>query len=109
MEVQSICKALLGAHQLVRVCPMACFVLNIPARCIHRTSYIECLIAGLIILPLISKAECVRLLKGLALPRFGKIALAGSRRLRPTLAAAPVLFAHAAFTEINIGRIINPT
>ncbi len=45
------------------------------------------------------KLECVHTLKGLALPRAshsGEIALAGSRRLRSTLAAAPVLFVHAA-------------
>ncbi len=44
---------------------------------------------------------CVRALKGLALPRVshsGEIALTGSRRLRFTLAAAPVLFAHAVVT-----------
>jgi hypothetical protein len=39
--------------------------------------------------------KCVQALKGLALPRrvskFGEIALAGSRRLRSTLAAAHVL------------------
>ena len=37
-------------------------------------------------------------LEGLALPRAshsGEIALAGSRRLRSMLAAAPVLFTHA--------------
>ena len=47
-------------------------------------------------------------LKGLALRRAshsGEIVLAGSRRLRSTLAAAPVLFAHAAVTETKIGRI----
>jgi hypothetical protein len=37
-----------------------------------------------------------------------EIALAGSRRLRSTLVAAPVLFAHAVFTEINSSRIISP-
>ena len=39
--------------------------------------------------------------QGLALPRAshpGEIALSGSRRLRPVLAAAPVLFAHAIVT-----------
>ncbi len=44
------------------------------------------------------KAECVPPLRRLALPRvshYGEIALAGSRRLRSKLAAAPVLFAHA--------------
>jgi hypothetical protein len=48
----------------------------------------------------LSKAECVRARKGLALPRLshsGEIALAGSRRLRSTLTAAPVLFAPAVF------------
>ena len=48
-----------------------------------------------------AQAECVRVLKGLALPRAthsGKIALSGSRHLRSTLAAAPILFAHAALT-----------
>jgi hypothetical protein len=45
------------------------------------------------------KAKCVHALNGQALPRashFGEIALADSGRLRSTLAAAPVLFAHAA-------------
>ena len=40
-------------------------------------------------------------LKGLPLPRashFSEIALTGSRRLHTTLAAAPVLFAHAVVT-----------
>ena len=43
--------------------------------------------------------------KGLALPRpshFGEIALAGSRRQRSTLAAAPLLFAHAVITETSL-------
>jgi hypothetical protein len=43
-------------------------------------------------------------LKGLALPRachFDEIALSDSRRLRSTLVTAPVLFAHAAVTEIK--------
>ncbi len=47
-------------------------------------------------------AEYVRALKGLVPPRAchsGEIALAGSRRLRSALAAAPVLFAHAVVTE----------
>jgi hypothetical protein len=47
------------------------------------------------------KLEWVRAQKGLALPRAshpGEIALAGSRRLHSTLAAAPVLFAHDAVT-----------
>ena len=50
------------------------------------------------------KLECVHTLKGLALPRAshsGEIALAGSRRLRSTLAAAPVHFVHAAVTVAN--------
>ncbi len=67
---------------------------------------------GVIIIPLFSKAECVHTLKGLALPRAshsGKIALSGSRRLRSTLAAVPVLFAHDVVTEIEIGRIISPS
>jgi hypothetical protein len=58
----------------------------------------------------ISKAECVHALKGLALPRASRscvIALVGSCRLRTTLAAAPVLFAHAIVTEIEIGRVIS--
>ncbi len=53
----------------------------------------------------------MRTLKGLALLRAshsGKIALAGSRRLRFTLAAAPVLFAHAVVIVAKIGRIGNP-
>ena len=47
--------------------------------------------------------------KGLGLPRashYSEIALAGSRRLRYTLAAAPVLFVHVVATEIKIGKII---
>ena len=51
-----------------------------------------------------TKSKSVHTLKGLALPRachFGEIALAGSRRLHSTLAAAPVLFAHAVVTEIK--------
>ncbi len=53
----------------------------------------------MVILPIITKAEYVHALKGLALPRAshsGEIALSGSRRLRSMLAAAPVLFEHAA-------------
>ena len=49
-----------------------------------------------------TKSKSVHTLKGLALPRAchsGEIALAGSRHLRSTLAAAPVLFAHAVVTE----------
>ncbi len=51
-----------------------------------------------------TKSKSVHTLKGLTLPRSchsGEITLAGSRHLRPTLAAAPVLFAHAAVTEIK--------
>jgi hypothetical protein len=39
---------------------------------------------------------------------FGEIALAGSRHLHSTLAAAPVLFAHAVVTEIKTSRISSP-
>ncbi len=49
--------------------------------------------------------------EGLALPRVshsGEIALAGSRRLRSTLAVAPVLFAHAVVAKAKICRIISP-
>jgi hypothetical protein len=51
-----------------------------------------------------TKSKSVHTLKGLALPRAshsGEIALAGSRRLHSTLAAAPVLFAYAVVTEIK--------
>jgi hypothetical protein len=51
-----------------------------------------------------TKSKSVHTLKGLVLPRAchsGEIALAGSRRLHDTLAAAPVLFAHAGVTEIK--------
>jgi hypothetical protein len=51
-----------------------------------------------------TKSKSVQTLKGLALPRAchsGEIALAGSRRLHFTLAAVPVLFAHAVVTEIK--------
>ncbi len=47
------------------------------------------------------KVECVSALKGLALPgasHSDEIALVGSRCLRSTLAAAPVLFALAVVT-----------
>jgi hypothetical protein len=47
----------------------------------------------------LSNLECAHALKGLALPHAshsGEIALPGSLRLRSTLAAAPVLFVHAA-------------
>ena len=46
--------------------------------------------------------ECVRALKGLALPRashYSEIALAGSRRLHSMLAATPFLLAHAQHTK----------
>jgi hypothetical protein len=49
--------------------------------------------------------------KGLALPRASQSGeIAGSRRLRSTLAAAPVLFAHAVFvfTVTVIGIILDP-
>ncbi len=65
----------------------------------------------IIILTIVFKAECVHERKGLALPRAshsGEIALAGSRRLHSTLAAAPVLFAHAVVTVAKTGRIITP-
>jgi hypothetical protein len=45
-------------------------------------------------------------LKGLALPRLCEITLAASCRLRPTLAAAPVLFAHAVVTVLKIYEIV---
>ncbi len=59
-----------------------------------------------------TKSKSVHTLKGLALPRAchsGKIALAGSRRLRSMLVAAPVLFAHAVVTEIKTSRKTSPT
>ncbi len=49
--------------------------------------------------------------QGLALPRAshsGEIALASPRRLRSTLAAALVLYAHPVVTEIVIGKVIIP-
>ncbi len=49
--------------------------------------------------------------KDLALPRTshsGEIALPGSRRLRSTLAAAPVLFAHAIVTVVENCASANP-
>ncbi len=46
-----------------------------------------------------SKAECVARVTPARSP---------SRRLRSTLAAAPVLFAHAVVTEIKIVGIISP-
>ncbi len=51
-----------------------------------------------------TKSKSAHTLIGLALPRAchsSEIALAGSRRLHSTLAAAPVLFAHAVVTEIK--------
>ncbi len=41
---------------------------------------------------------CVRALKGLALPRAGEIALAGSRHLHSMLAVVLILLAHAIVT-----------
>ena len=38
----------------------------------------------------------------------GEITMAGSRRLRSTLAAVPVLCAHAVVTEVKINKIITP-
>ena len=58
-----------------------------------------------------AQAECAHARKGLVLPRAshsGEIALAGSRRLRSTLAAAPVLFAQAVVIVAKIGRSITP-
>ena len=51
-----------------------------------------------------TQAECVHTLKGLALPRAShssEIALVGSPRLCSTLAAEPVLFAHAVVTIVK--------
>ena len=76
----------------------------------HMTSSTETL--GLSILPITSKAECVHARKGQAAAacasHSGEITLAGSRRLRSTLAAAPVLSPQAAVTETEIAIIINP-
>ena len=50
------------------------------------------------------QAVCAYARKGLVLPRAshsGEIALAGSRRLRSTHAAAPALFAHAVVTAVT--------
>ena len=71
-------------------------------------------VLGVVIQPIFSKAVSVYVpaRKGLALPRAShssKIALAGSRRLCPTLAGAPVLIAHAVVTKIKTGTIISPT
>ena len=52
-------------------------------------------------------AECAHAIKELALlcaSHSGEIALAGSRRLRFTLVAVPVLFAHAVVT---VAKTIN--
>ena len=57
------------------------------------------------------KAVCVRALKGLVLPRAshsGKSTLAGPRRLRSTLAAAPVVFADTAVTEAKKKQFQQP-
>ena len=54
------------------------------------------------------QAECVRAFKGLALPHAscsGEITPAGSRRLRPTLVAAPVLFAH---NFVTVAKTVHP-
>ncbi len=59
----------------------------------------------------LSGAKCVHAQIRLALPRVshsGEIALAGSRRLRFTLAAAPVLVEHAAVTETK-NKSFQPT
>ncbi len=51
-----------------------------------------------------TKSNSVHTLKGLAVPRAwdsGAIAQGGPPRLHSTLAAAPVLFAHAVVTEIK--------
>ena len=45
-----------------------------------------------------TQKQSMHALEELALPLSGEIALAGSRRLRSTLAATPVLFAHAVVT-----------
>ena len=58
-----------------------------------------------------TKSKSVHTRKGLALLRAchsTEIALAGSRRLHSTLAAAPVLFAHAVAPEIK-NRITSPS
>jgi hypothetical protein len=55
----------------------------------------------------------VHTLKGLALPRasfsceIAQVDSRESRRLQSMLAATPVLFAYAFFTETKIGRIVN--
>jgi hypothetical protein len=57
------------------------------------------------------KAECVNALKRLALSRAShsrKIALAGSHRLRSTLAAAPLFFTRAALTLITTSCLYTP-
>jgi hypothetical protein len=58
-----------------------------------------------------TQAVCVHILKGLALPRVshsGEIALSGSRCLCSTLAAAPVLFAHAVVTAAKTSTFAIP-
>ncbi len=63
---------------------------------------------GVIILLVFSKVERAHARKGQSLPRVshsGEIALSGSPRLRSTLAAAPVFFAQAVVTEIEVSRI----
>jgi hypothetical protein len=58
------------------------------------------------IVPKLFKTECKHVLKGLLLQRASysdKIALAGSRRLRSTLVAAPALSTHAVVTLSQIG------
>jgi hypothetical protein len=53
--------------------------------------------------------QCVRALKGLPLPRASHShALAGMRRLRTTVAAAPVLFVHAAVTVAKTSSFCTP-
>jgi hypothetical protein len=57
-------------------------------------------------------ADCVRALKGLALPRAShssESTLSGSRRLRSTLVAAPVLFAHAVVTVAKNSTSATPS
>ena len=59
-----------------------------------------------------TQAECVRELKGLALlhaSHYSKIALSDSQRLCSTLAAALVLFKHAAVTEAKTRISTTPT
>ena len=61
--------------------------------------------------PIRIKERCAYALKGPALPRAShsdEIALAGSRRLRFTLAAAPVLFAHADVATAKNKSFLHP-